>query len=336
MKIPSRRALRHDQIFDAIIERLFPDVEAFEKERNEVMTSLSRKMAGGSQPPSVPPPSVPLEPLRSVHRRSGDGDGGRRRRAASLRARDFIRAEARGSPRETPHEGSSRPSSSSMRDDPLEIDATSEESNDEADEEAEAGDASEDASEDAESSDCGRRRRRRQLTGRRANYDLPPSPGAAVGIIEVFLICQNTNLPPSLLSLARELSKRPLRFALHQSSNDVAAFLADRLIRDALGPMDPIRLQHEISFVKEVGCFDQRGVCNRVSVLACVRVRCVAVSSSGRILAGHSRCPPAGALPNNHRKPRACSVAVPLVRKAVVLDSSRNAFIVSVHDAKTA
>eukprot|EP01055_Gregarina_sp_Pseudo9_P001037 Gregarina_sp_Pseudo_9__1036@NODE_1670_length_1409_cov_21_566423_g1548_i0_p1_GENE_NODE_1670_length_1409_cov_21_566423_g1548_i0NODE_1670_length_1409_cov_21_566423_g1548_i0_p1_ORF_typecomplete_len456_score104_73zfC3HC4_2/PF13923_6/3_4e12zfC3HC4/PF00097_25/5_8e08zfC3HC4_3/PF13920_6/8_3e08zfRING_2/PF13639_6/1e07zfRING_6/PF14835_6/9_7e08Ubox/PF04564_15/1_9e07ProkRING_4/PF14447_6/2_9e05zfRING_5/PF14634_6/0_0001zfC3HC4_4/PF15227_6/0_00014zfANAPC11/PF12861_7/0_00038zfrbx1/PF12678_7/2_5e03zfrbx1/PF12678_7 len=271
MKIPSRRALRHDQIFDAIIERLFPDVEAFEKERNEVMASLGRKMAGNSQPstgPSIDPPmpmSMTLEPIRSSHRRTlepAGGDGGRRRRAASLRARDFIRAEARGtSPREAQNESSSRPTSSS-RDDQLEIEDPSESDESEHDEDAQDNDVmsdeeeEEDVSEDDKSSGGDRRRRRRGASHVRdsrklaASYDLPPSPDAAM-TIEVFLICQNTNLPPSLLSLARELSKRPLRFGIHQSSRDVGVFLAERLIRDALGPMDPMRLQHELSFVKE-------------------------------------------------------------------------------------
>lgn len=97
MRIPSRRALRHDDIFDAIIERLFPDVEVhvekethlrahtsththghlsqidapqkFERDRAEIMESINKrfKVSGSAGPGSGPvgePDAQPQEPTR--------------------------------------------------------------------------------------------------------------------------------------------------------------------------------------------------------------------------------------------------------------------------------
>ena len=46
----SRRSLRHDPIFDALIAKLYPSREVYEKEQTELLEEVIRKHHGEVQP----------------------------------------------------------------------------------------------------------------------------------------------------------------------------------------------------------------------------------------------------------------------------------------------
>ena len=49
-RLVSRRSLRHDPIFDALIAKLYPSREVYEKEQTELLEEVIRKHHGEVQP----------------------------------------------------------------------------------------------------------------------------------------------------------------------------------------------------------------------------------------------------------------------------------------------
>ncbi|EZG86205.1 ring finger protein [Gregarina niphandrodes] len=71
------------------------------------------------------------------------------------------------------------------------------------------------------------------------------------GCLEIFLVCLNHNLPTAVCSMARELSKRPMKLAVGATTRDAAMILAEKLVRDVLGPFDVHSIVTDLSFVRD-------------------------------------------------------------------------------------
>lgn len=71
------------------------------------------------------------------------------------------------------------------------------------------------------------------------------------GYYEAFLVCINQNLSPAVCSMARELSKRPLKLSLNMTSYEAGIVLAKKLIRDVLGTGNIQFIIQNLSFVRD-------------------------------------------------------------------------------------
>lgn len=245
MKITSRRALRHDDIFDAIIERLFPDIEVksrkivllhkfhqkFEQQRTANLVESSKRYSSSQTPGEMS--EAPPKPRR-----------GRPPRHQSTTSDQASPADLQSESVTSPVSSSSEQMSSPSEDD------------------TEGEDDTKEIRRGRQNASVTNRSSRRPITPKDADYY---SDGMC---LEVFLVCLNQNLPAPVCSMARELSKRvgfavpiltfnvlleqPMKVPFHATTRDVGLLLAERLIQDVLGSYDVASILTDLSFVREV------------------------------------------------------------------------------------